>query len=298
MRQFTSRNLKLFFRDKAAVFFSLLSILIVIALYVLFLRDVWVGSWANMAVDITHLMDSWIVSGLLAIVSTTATMGAFGIMIDDRAKRIDKDLYASPVKRSTLLQGYLVSALLIGVIMSLITFVLAELYIVLNGGSLVGAVTALKILGVMALSSLTNTAMMCFIVSFFRSQPAFSTACTIIGTLIGFLTGVYLPIGTFPAAVQMVIKLFPVSHAASLFRVLLMDAPLKTAFAGLNDAYAAGFKEYMGVTYVFGDYEVAPWLSVAILAVTALLFYLLAVLNLSRTRTAPAKKTRIKPAGK
>jgi multidrug/hemolysin transport system permease protein len=289
MSSFTGRNLKLFFRDKSAVFFSLLSIFIVIALYILFLRDVWVGGWADMVPDIAYLMDSWLVSGLLAIVSTTATMGAFGIMIDDRVKRIDKDLYASPVKRSVLLQGYLVSALIIGIVMSLITFALAELYIVLNGGALAGAVTCLKILGVVILSALTNTSIMCFVVSFFVSQQAYSTASTIIGTLIGFLTGVYLPVGALPASVQTVIKLFPVSHAASLFRILLMDAPLNMAFAGLNEAYRTGFQEYMGVTYVFGDYTVKPWLSVVILAGTALVFYLLAVWNLSRMRAVSTK---------
>jgi multidrug/hemolysin transport system permease protein len=40
MRAFTVRNLKVFFRDKSSVFFSLLSAIIIIGLYVLFLGDV------------------------------------------------------------------------------------------------------------------------------------------------------------------------------------------------------------------------------------------------------------------
>lgn len=35
------RNLKIFFRDKSAVLFSLLAIFIIIALYAVFLGDVW-----------------------------------------------------------------------------------------------------------------------------------------------------------------------------------------------------------------------------------------------------------------
>ena len=38
---FTKRNLKVFFRDKPSVFFSLLAAFIIIGLYVLFLGDVW-----------------------------------------------------------------------------------------------------------------------------------------------------------------------------------------------------------------------------------------------------------------
>ena len=41
MISFVSRNLKVFFRDKTAVFFSLLAVLIVLGLYIFFLGDVW-----------------------------------------------------------------------------------------------------------------------------------------------------------------------------------------------------------------------------------------------------------------
>ncbi|MGL5255370.1 MAG: ABC transporter permease, partial [Brevinema sp.] len=43
MRTFMTRNLKLFFRDKSAVFFSLLAIFVIIALYAVFLGDVWLS---------------------------------------------------------------------------------------------------------------------------------------------------------------------------------------------------------------------------------------------------------------
>jgi multidrug/hemolysin transport system permease protein len=72
------------------VFFSLLSIFIVIALYILFLRDVWVSSWADTVPDIAYY-------GQLALFGLTRHRfgdgddGRFGIMIDDRVKRIDKD---------------------------------------------------------------------------------------------------------------------------------------------------------------------------------------------------------------
>jgi multidrug/hemolysin transport system permease protein len=73
----TSRNLKVFFRDKSAVFFSLLAVFIIIGLYALFLGDVWVNSLTEVH-DARFLMDSWIMAGLLAVTSVTTTMGAFG----------------------------------------------------------------------------------------------------------------------------------------------------------------------------------------------------------------------------
>ncbi len=43
MTIFIKRNLKVFFRDRAAVLFSLLAVFIIIGLYALFLGDVWMS---------------------------------------------------------------------------------------------------------------------------------------------------------------------------------------------------------------------------------------------------------------
>ena len=45
MNTFIKRNVRLFFRDRSAVFFSLLAVLIIIGLYALFLGDVWLSDF-------------------------------------------------------------------------------------------------------------------------------------------------------------------------------------------------------------------------------------------------------------
>ena len=278
------RNLKLFFRDRSAVFFSLLAIFIIIALYATFLGDVWLSDSMKDLAHAEELMNCWLAAGLLAVASITTTMGAFAVMIDDKIKKIDKDFYASPIRRRSISSGYIGSAFLIGVMMSLITALMAEAYIVLNGGSWLSFAASAKVFLLILLATMTNTALVCFIVSFFKSHSAFTTASTIIGTLIGFLTGIYLPIGALPAPIQTVIKLFPVSHAASLFRQVIMEAPIQTAFNGIPSAYMKEFKEYMGVTFRFGDNDIALWLSILYLVGTAIVFFSLSVLNMSRKR--------------
>lgn len=281
MISFLSRNLRVFFRDKSSVFFSLLAVFIIIGLYALFLGDVWNKDLTGVT-NARFLMDSWIMAGLLAVTSLTTTMGAFGIMVDDRAKKLIKDFYSAPIKRSAIAAGYVSSAFVIGVILSLVALVLVELYILANGGSLLGGITLLKVFGLILLSTLASTAMVFFLVSFFRSQNAFSVASTIIGTLVGFLTGIYLPLGMLPASVQLVVKCFPISHAVVLLRRVIMEAPLAEAFAGAPTAYRAGFEETMGVTLYWGDQAVSSGISILILLVTAVVFYGLAILNISR----------------
>ncbi|HHY28783.1 MAG TPA: ABC transporter permease [Desulfitobacterium dehalogenans] len=281
MINFMQRNLKIFFRDKSAVFFSLLAVFIIIGLYALFLGDVWAEDYSDIE-NARYLMDSWIMAGLLAVTSVTTTMGALGIMVADKARNIIKDFQSSPVPRSALAGGYILSAFVVGVIMSVVALILAEIYILDNGGELLTGIRMLQVLALILLSSLASTAILFFLTSLFKSLNAFSTASSIIGTLIGFLTGIYLPVGVLPEAVQYAIKIFPISHAALLFRQLLMEAPLQKAFAHAPAESLEEFKTMMGVTFRFGDTLLTPQGSILVLLVTAGLFYGLSILNLSR----------------
>jgi multidrug/hemolysin transport system permease protein len=233
---------------------------------------------------VRFLMDSWIMAGLLAVTSMTTTMGAFGIMIEDKTKKISKDFYSSPVSRSGLTSGYILSSYVIGVIMTLFTLVLAEIYILAYGGTLLSIGALLKMFGLILLSAATCTSFILFIVSFFKSTNAFATASTIIGTMAGFLTGIYLPVGQLPDAVQFVVKVFPVSHAAALMRQVMLETPLQQSFAGAPAEAAAQFRQTMGVDLVFGDTAVSTFAGIVILLLTAAVFFLLSLFNLSRKR--------------
>ncbi len=281
MIYFIKRNLLIFFRDKTAVFFSLLAVLIIIALYVLFLGDIWVSNFSDVE-NARFLMDSWIMAGMLTVASLTTTMGAFGIMIDDKMKKIIKDFQSSPIKKSSIAGGYIASSFIIGVIMSIITLILMEGYIVFNGGNILGVVLAIKVFALILLSVLASTSMVFFLVSFFKSQNAFSTASTLIGTMIGFITGIYLPVGMFPEMVQYVVKMFPISHSALLFRQVIMEPTLQESFEGVPVEYLEEFKEIMGLVFKYGDYTISSLGSVFILIMTIFIFYSLSILNISR----------------
>jgi multidrug/hemolysin transport system permease protein len=284
MITFVKRNLLVFLRDKGAVFFSLLAVFIIIALYVVFLGDVWLSDSMKGIENADTLMNDWLVAGLLAVASVTTTMGAFGVMIDDKTRKINKDFYSSPIKKSSITGGYIGSAYLIGVAMSIITTFIAQIYIVISGGEWFSLMVYIKIFCLSLFTTFTNTSLVCFIVSFFASHSAFNTASTVIGTLIGFLTGIYLPVGALPEAVQTVIKVFPVSHAASLFRKVLMEEGMGKVFSGIPAEHLNGFKEYMGVTFHFGANEVTTPASILILAGTAVMFYCLSLINMSVNR--------------
>ena len=279
------RNLRVYFRDKASVFFSLLSVLIIILLYALFLGDAWSsGSVFQGRAGVKNMMDSWIMAGLLAVVSVTSTMGAFGIMVEDKSRKIMKDFASSPLSRAGLTGGYILSAFLIGLLMSLVTAVFAVIYMVARGGAFPSLPVLGKTMLLIIITSLSNTSLVLFLVSFINSSNAFSTASTLIGTLIGFLTGIYMPIGQLPAAVQSIIKVVPTSHAAALLRQALMEEPLQKVYAGAPAEMVNAFKETMGVTLSVGGKPLTPMTHVLVLTASFVIFSFLSLWSLSRKK--------------
>src|SRR5680860_877770 len=158
------RNLKMFFRDKTSVFFSLLSVFIIIGLYILFLGNLVSGGLKELLGDSARFTtDSWIMAGLLSVTSITTTMGAFGIMVEDNTKKIIKDFSSAPLKRSQLVGGYIASSFIIGMLMTVAALIVAEIYIFSGGGKFLELMQVIKLLGLMILSVFTSSAMVFFI---------------------------------------------------------------------------------------------------------------------------------------
>ena len=276
------RNLKLFFRDKAGVFFSLLAVLITIVLYMFFVSEILLPDELKPLPSSEIVKASWIASGLLTTASVTTTLGAAGVMINDRVRNIEKDFRTSPVSARTMTGGYLLSIYAVGVLMTTVTFALSIMYIVSEGGSVPPLEDILKVLGIILLSVFAGTAIVTFIVSFLNSNNAFIAANTVVGTLIGFMTGIFIPIGVLPDAVQNAVRAFPLTHAASLFRKVLVDAPMTDMFADAPAELMSEFQEIMGITLKFGDNEVTTTGAIIILLATAVGFYGLSIINISR----------------
>jgi multidrug/hemolysin transport system permease protein len=276
------RNLLVFFRDRSSVFFSMLAPFIVIGVYVLFLGNAYSDGFGGM--DVTFMMDRWIMAGLLGVTIISTTMGAFAIMVADRSKNTLKDFYSSPVSRSKLTGGYVISSFIIGFIMTLITFALAEIFIFARGGEVLGLTAFLKTLGILVLTNLCNTAIIFFVVTLLSSENAFATASSIVGTMVGFLTGIYVPIGSLPDAVQWVIKIFPPSHSVSLLRQVMMEKPLAETLAADTEGKLEGIKEELGIVLKVGSHDIPPMVSVLLLVVCGAVFYILSIYSLSRKK--------------
>lgn len=293
MLTMAKRNIKLYFRDKSSVFFSLMGVLVIIVLNIFFLTENLTDGLREVP-NIEVLVGTWLVAGIVAVATTTTALGALGAMIEDKSRKIYKDFYTSPLKRSSLAGGYILSCMAVGVIMSIAALAVGMGYIVYLGGDVPSVETIAKAIGIILLAVLANGSLMFLIASLLKTSSAFSAFSTVVGTLIGFLMGIYMPVGNLPDGVQWVVKLFPCSYAASGLRTVLMEDILEETFSGMTEipegvpeeylitATRTGFEQFMGVNFDFGDYATNLTTAIIVMAVTAAVCCGLSVLTVGQ----------------
>lgn len=220
------RNCLCYFRDKASVFFSLLGVLIVILLYLIFLKDMLVDSFMTEISDmvtrdsVKEFVDAWVMAGILAIVSVTTSAGSLQTMISDKVSGRERDAKMTSLSSAKISAAYILSTFLVGQIMSLIAFVIAIGYLAATGCEM-SAEGIVKTLLLTIPASLSGAIIVYTLTCRMRSEGAFSGFSTVLGVLIGFLTGIYMPLGTMAEGMQTIGSLMPATHMAALMRQTL-----------------------------------------------------------------------------
>ncbi len=276
-----SRHNKVFRRDRTAVFFSLLSVLIVIGLYFIFLQKMQVDAIKQVidaSPDAITMVNEWVVAGMLSMISVTSTLAAFGLSIQDRETKVAADFLTAPISRAKIQFSYVINAFIIGLAFSFVALIISEIFIVATGGSLLSLEAALKVIGLLILTVLLASAMNMLFVLFTNTLSAFSTLSTIIGTLIGFLAGVYVPIGVLPTFAQNLIMVFPISHSSLLLRDAFMADSLNKVFAGVPLEYIEQYKITYGVLYEMNGSILPTSTSLAVILGSIIIFTIVSVI--------------------
>ncbi|MGM0436115.1 MAG: ABC transporter permease [Bacillota bacterium] len=286
MTSLVKRHLLVFVRDKWSVFFSLLSVIIVILLYTLFLIQMHESGLPDAMQGTTeakHLTYTWLFSGVLMVSTVTVPLGFLGIMIRDKTEKISNDFYVTPLKRLAITLSYLIAAFVITVILGVFNLAVGQVIVYLNASEWLSALAFLKVLALTALSSALFTAMLYTAVSFLKTQNAHGTMSSIIGTLVGFLAGLYVPIGSFGESFQTFLSLTPFMQVSALFRTVYMEQAIGEVFQ--SSASQTDYALFFGIDLeLFGATLSQATLTFIILGWTVL-FILLASFRVKSFRT-------------
>lgn len=271
MRKYCSlvkRNCLVFLRDRSAVFFSLLSMLIVLILMGVFLGGMNVDSLTELlaryggirdaALDrenASHLVQYWTLAGILTVNAVTVTLTVIGVMVDDASENRLSSIYSAPVKRGLVSLSYITAAVLIGMLFCMLTLAASLVYICAGGGTMLSLNALGQAAGYTFLNVCIFAVIMYLAALFIKTSSAWSGVATIVGTLVGFLGAIYLPMGQLPQSVGNFLKYLPILHGTSLMRKACCADMISRTFEGLPGELSAGYQEFMGITVSIGDKE-------------------------------------------
>ncbi|MGN0165334.1 MAG: ABC transporter permease [Lachnospiraceae bacterium] len=289
MAQFSElvkRNMRIYLRDRGAVFFSLLSMVIVLVLMLFFLGDMNIKSLINALEEIPGrdtaadndnsemFIITWTCAGIVSINAVTVTLSVLSSMIKDRTEGRLASIYTAPVSRLTVSASYVATAWVCSVIICILTLAFSEIYCIIKGGEAFSLLAHIKLTGMIAVNSFTYAALMYLMAVLVKTEGAWSGIGTVIGTLVGFLGGIYLPIGSLSDGIGTVMKCTPVIYGAKMFRSVMTEGIGTKLFEAAPDELREEYYNIMGVELEFMGVNVSDAACVVVLLLCGMAFLL------------------------
>ena len=257
---FIKRNLLLFFKDWQSILFSLLTSIIVLVLYLLFLKGTFVSAiqsameqypgLASMVPqkDIDMFANLFLLSGILGSAMISVPFSCITVLVKDRANKVDYDILATPMKRGQIIFAYFVSAVLTSILLNSIILAVGLIGIRMQGNMYLNISQVVKVFSVVALGSISASAIFMIVVLFFKTVSACEAFFGILSAASGFVIGAYIPISQFSNEVQTVCNLFPASQITIMLRNILLNGLLEhinTSLQGVDQGmFVLSLKEY------------------------------------------------------
>lgn len=282
----TRRNVVVFFRDPPAVFFSLLSPIILFVLFSAFLGGVQTDALQKSLPtasgdDVDAFVYSWVIANLVMITTATTSLSALVVFVNDRVGNVFRDFLVSPISRLQMILSYLLGAFVVSVALSAAVLVLAEVYlgIVYSAALSVGAFA--QALAQLVGFCLVFSAIWSLVVTFIASNGVFTSVATIVGTAGGFLAGAYITVGALPSGVVTFMNLLPLNQAATLMRAPFTRAPLD-ALAGSSEQARATVRDEYGLLPHVATAQVSEWVLWLVFAALFAVFVALGAWRIGR----------------
>lgn len=259
------RNSKLFFKDKAMFFTSLITPIILLILYTTFLGNVYKQSFLSAIPTgfelseklINAVVAGQLVSSLLAVCCVTVSFCSNMLMVQDKVSGARADLTVTPVKKSTLAVSYYISTLISTLAICVAASVICFIYLSNIGWYLSFKETVLFLLDVILLV-MFGTALSSIINFFLNSQGQISAVGTIVSAGYGFICGAYMPVSSFSAGLQKVISFLPGTYGTGLLRNHALNGVFsELSEMGMPKEFVTVFKDSIDCNLYFFDKRVS-----------------------------------------
>ena len=281
------RNIKIYLRDKVAVFFSFLSVIILLLIYILFLGNQFSSPTLETILtpaEIDFFKYSVMMPGVLVLNTLTISMGNLGTLIEDMDKRYLDGFLVTPVKRSKIVVSYYLSSLMITLVFTVLMWILAVVLIGLTTGIFYQFDVIFMSMGLIIIFSFISSSLMVLITTFIKSMNAFGAFSGVFGSLIGFTTGIYMPLSVLPEFMVNIASVVPFTHFVILLKSIIMKQSIDMiAGGGVPEDYIEGIKKGFGGSEIGIVGLDVPMIWILIFSsILAAVFLVLATLRMSR----------------
>lgn len=264
-RQLTKRHLLVFFNNKMRVFFTLMVPFIIFVIYILFLRDLELMSVNSVLSEleiskddiqlkyyIDSLVDSWMLSGIIALSTITVSLQTNTIIVNDKENGINRDFASSPVSNNVLIISYFIFNFIVTLLVCFIFLMVCLIYLAALGEFMLGIKDFIMILGVLIYSTINSVLFTVFICSFVSRDSTMASILTIFSSAMGFLIGAFMPLSMLPPFVGTICGFIPGSYCCSLFRFSFMANTIEEMSGYIMQTYANGGQIIEKLTANFG----------------------------------------------
>ena len=283
MTQFSAlfkRNTKLFFKDKGLFFTSLITPLILLVLYSVFLGKVYKDSFLLAVPEGITIEDSLmnglvggqLLSSLLAVCCVTVAFCSNLLMVQDKSSGAYKDLTVSPVKSGTLSLAYYLSCAFSTFVVCFVALVAGLFYLYVTGWYMTLS-HILVLVGDVIIMVLFGTSLSSLVICKLTTQGQASAVGSVVSSVYGFICGAYMPISSFPEGLQKVLGFLPGTYGTSLLRNHCLDGVFEEMQRqSLPGELITGFKDVVDCNlYVFDTRVEVSAMYAVLVGVTALL---------------------------
>lgn len=259
-----SRNTKCYFKNKFTFFISLLTPLILLVLYVTFLRNIYIDSFNTALPEgftinnriINGVAGAWLMSSILSVSAVTVAFSSNVIMIEDKMNGNLNDFSVSPVKGTTISLAYFVSNFFVTFIVLMVIMCIGHIYLACVGWYIT-ALDAFMIIVDIICGILFGTLLAGVVESFITNQGGLSAVSTLVSSMYGFISGAYMPISSFSAGLRNVLCCLPGTYGVGMLRNHYMNGYMQAlADAGVPSEYIKGIRDGFDANIYVGGTQI------------------------------------------
>ena len=253
----TKRHFFVFTRNKMRMFFTLMVPIIILLIYVLFLRRLEMDSVSKALPQINEkvlavFMDSWFLSGNVALCSISISIQTNNILINDKESGVTKDFASAPIPRTIVTLSYVFFNFLITFIMCFAFQLITLIFLAIMGEFYLSFIDILTVVGILAFIVINACAFTSLICSFIRKEATLASIIAVMSACVGFLIGSFMPLSLMPKLMQDICFFIPGTHATCLMRYAYLKAPLEHFKGVVSDpAQLEILKNQVGYNAVF-----------------------------------------------